>query len=58
MQLSDKAIEAFRAAYKADFKKEISFADAREMGTRLMTLMLLVSRQPPKRAERPEPPTS
>jgi hypothetical protein len=59
MRLNDQDIETFRVAYRHSFQKEIDVATAREMATRLMTIVLLVSRVPPsQRAQQPESPTS
>ena len=45
MPLSDSAVEEFRAIYKRTYGEEISTAEAREMGQRLLTLFDLL-RQP------------
>jgi len=56
MQLSDDDIHAFMVAYEKSFERPIEFDAAREMGTRLMTVLLLTSRIPPPQREQPPAP--
>ena len=56
MQLTQEAIDEFKAIYKSEFKEQISDDEAREMGTRLLRVfrvLLDVSYEPPKK-ELPE----
>lgn len=42
MQIPEKYIEEFKMLYKKTFGKEISYQDALEQGTKLLTLTRLV----------------
>ena len=47
MQLSDDAIREYQELYKQDFGEEISFEEAREIATRLVTLYVLLRQRLP-----------
>ena len=42
MQLSQEAIDEFKEIYRKEYGKEISDDEAREMGTRLMRVLLVI----------------
>ncbi len=47
MQLSDEAIEEFRQICEKEFGEPMSYAEARETGTRLMELFEMICTMPP-----------
>jgi hypothetical protein len=49
MRLTDEQIESFRTAYKAGYSEEVSFEEAREMATRLVSFYLTVEKLMRKR---------
>lgn len=55
MQISDEAIKEYIQIYKDDFGEELSMEQAREIGTRLVELYLVLSRPLPQRAPLPPP---
>ena len=42
MQLSQKAIDEFKEIYREEYGKEISDAEARDMGTRLLRILEVI----------------
>lgn len=63
MQLTQEAIDEFKAIYKTEFGEDISDAQAREMGTRLLRvfhILLEVSHEgtenKPQNDSLPDPP--
>lgn len=53
MQLSQEAIEEFKAIYKREYGREISDAEAREKGARLLRVFMILL-EPEGNAEIPE----
>ncbi len=56
MQFTDEELDELRAIYQEDFGGEITREQALEIGTRLVNLIDLLRRRPPKEDSAPEPP--
>ena len=55
MQLSQEALDEFKEIYKKEFGKEISDADAREMGSRVLRIFKLLHEDLIERAYNNDP---
>ena len=56
MQFTDEELDELRAIYREDFGGEITREQALEIGTRLVNLIDLLRRRPPKRDSAPDSP--
>lgn len=47
VQLSQEALDAFKAIYRQEFRRDISNEQAQEMGCRLLRLFILLAQEIP-----------